>query len=200
MANGVGAIKFTRLPRPTWRGPPRVGGEDATKSFLAAVLGLLPRDMPPGGWNGLPSGCQGNLCPTLRASVTTPWLQRMYVCQTDAHGWAKNGVDSHQYRRGWSYHMYVKSGIRECGRWFRYTRTSTRACGPHWRERPCWIQYQHSLHSPRVFCSARSDTYLMGHPASGIAHVRVIRAPDRYSTSIVMTEDRKYGATRLNLS
>lgn len=30
-------------------GPPRVGGEDATKSFLAAVLGLLLRDMPPGG-------------------------------------------------------------------------------------------------------------------------------------------------------
>lgn len=79
-------------------GPPRVGGEDATKSFLAAVLGLLPCDMPPGGWNDLPSGCQGNLCPTLRASVTTPWLQRTYVCQTDAHGRAKNGVDSHQHR------------------------------------------------------------------------------------------------------
>lgn len=80
--------------------PPRAGGEDAAKSFLAGVLGSLPCDMPLEGWNDLPSGFQGNLCPTLRASVTTPWLQRMYVCQTDAHGRAKNGVDSHQYRRG----------------------------------------------------------------------------------------------------
>lgn len=50
-------------------------------------------------------------------AVTTPWwLQRirMYVCQTDAHGYAaKNRVDSHQYGPTATY-TYAKSGICEC--------------------------------------------------------------------------------------
>ena len=32
-------------------------------------------DMPSAGWNGFPSGCQGNLWPTLQALATTPHTQ-----------------------------------------------------------------------------------------------------------------------------
>lgn len=80
------------------------------------LLGLLSRDMPPAGWNGFPSGCQGNLCPTLRASVTTPWLQQTYMCQTDAHEYSKNRVDSSNTDTTGFYTHADGSGIRECGR------------------------------------------------------------------------------------
>lgn len=91
---------------------------------------------------------------------------------------AKNRVDSRQYGcPSTTYTRTQKSGIRECA--VADSGIRTHALGA-WtapaRERPCWIQYQHSLHSPRVFCSG-GDTYFMGHPASEIAHVRVIRAP-----------------------
>jgi len=45
MANGVGAIKFTRLPRPT--GGSRGGSVERMQPRVFWLLGSLSRDMPP---------------------------------------------------------------------------------------------------------------------------------------------------------
>jgi len=45
----------------------------------------------------------------------------------------------------------------------------------------------------------RRIPYLMGHPASGIAHVRIIRPHDRAGMTVAATVDGKYGAASSNL-
>lgn len=153
--------------------------EDGMVSPLVAKVTYVPpfglRGNHPGG------GCSGRTCAKL-THTATPLKTVLIRTNTDAR-----------------VHLHVrKSGFRECAsRWFRYVHWRERELGPHRRERPCWIQYQHSLHSPRVFCS-ESDTYFMGHPASEIAHVRVIRAPPHDRS--LWQEMENTASLRLNLS
>jgi len=57
------------------------------------------------------------------------------------------------------------------------------------------------LRIPRDFSAPgpRRIPYLMGHPASGIAHVRIIRPHDRGGMTVAATVDGKYGAASSNL-
>lgn len=114
------------------------------------------RDMPPAGWNGFPSGCQGNLWstpppPSPPASATTLRLHRARVklsTRAQAHGKPHHT------------HCYTDGKIQCASLPTERTRrihTSGESWTPHCCERPCWIRYSaNAPHSP-FFCTALDD-------------------------------------------
>lgn len=114
--------------------------------------------MPPAGWNGFPSGCQGNLWstpppPSPPASATTLRLHRARVklsTRAQAHGKPHH---THCYTDG-KIHSTCASLPTERTR---RIHTSGESWTPHCCERPCWIRYSaNAPHSP-FFCTALDD-------------------------------------------
>lgn len=107
--------------------------------------------MPPAGWNGFPSGCQGNLWstpppPSPPASATTLRLHRARVklsTRAQAHGKPHH---THCYTDG-----KIQRRVRVYRPSARDAYTSSESWTPHCCERPCWIRYSAFLPAFPVF-------------------------------------------------
>lgn len=117
------------------KGSHKIRKERRKRGCNEGFSGCLTRpwhDMPPAGWNGFPSGCQGNLWSTPPAS--TLWLYRL-------NSRAQPRCPHHT-------HCYTeRTRIEKFGNVCASAHASSESWTPHCCERPCWIHYQHSPHS-----------------------------------------------------